>query len=137
MAIVGLLLGITGACTCGIGAVAGLILGIVSLVQVRRHPEALKGEVLAIVAIVVSAAFLLLGALFGLPILGLVIMFRNEVRDWVTDMWDEARDQAISEDEGSSDDEPAGPPESSRPDALMPRLPPLISTGAIPCPVEL
>jgi hypothetical protein len=125
MAIAGLLLGIAGLCTCGIGAVPGLIVGIVSLVQVRRHRDSLKGEGLAVAAIVVSAACLYLGVTLGLPILGLFIIFRNEIRDWAVDLWEEAEDQAVDEDNADSADAPAEPAEMPPPEALVPQLQPV------------
>ncbi len=37
---------------------------------------------------------LLIIAALVLPLLGLLIWFRNEIRDWVTDLWEEQKDEA-------------------------------------------
>lgn len=37
---------------------------------------------------------LLIIAAIVLPLLGLLIIFRNEIRGWVTDIWEEARGDA-------------------------------------------
>lgn len=58
MAIVGLILAVLGLPTCGLGAVAGLVLGILALVKINSSAGALRGRGLAIAAIVVSAVSL-------------------------------------------------------------------------------
>jgi len=35
-----------------------------------------------------------------LPLLGVLIVFRNQLKDWVTDIWSERRDQADDFDTG-------------------------------------
>ena len=37
---------------------------------------------------------LLIIAAVGLPLLGLLIFYRNEIRDWVGDMWSDVQDDA-------------------------------------------
>jgi hypothetical protein len=69
LAIVGLVLGATGLCTVGAGGLAGLAIGIVSLLRIRKHPDRLRGEGLAIAAIAVSAACILLGVVLAAPVL--------------------------------------------------------------------
>ena len=43
---------------------------------------------------------LLIIAAIVLPLLGLLIFFRNEIKDWVTGLWEEAKQKA---DENKSD----------------------------------
>ena len=59
MAIGSLVLGILGVLTCGLSAIVGLILGIVSLVSIRKSLGRLTGQGMAIAGIVVSAVALL------------------------------------------------------------------------------
>ena len=68
MAIASLVLGILGAITCGITAIVGLILGIVSLGQIKRSVGQLSGRGLAIAGIIVSGLSILL-----IPILCLLV----------------------------------------------------------------
>jgi hypothetical protein len=42
---------------------------------------------------------LIVGAIV-LPLLGVLIVFRNQLKDWVTDIWSERRDQADDFDTG-------------------------------------
>ena len=42
---------------------------------------------------------LIVGAIV-LPLLGVLVFFRNELKDWVTEIWDERRDQADDFDAG-------------------------------------
>ncbi len=60
MAIASLVLGICGFCTAGLAAIAGLILGIVSLRAIRKSQGWLKGNGLAIAGISVSGIALLM-----------------------------------------------------------------------------
>lgn len=60
MAIASLVMGICGFCTAGIAAIAGLILGIVSLRAIRKSQDWLKGTGLAIAGISVSGIALLM-----------------------------------------------------------------------------
>src|SRR5580765_235255 len=61
LAIASLVLGILGLFSCGLTALVGLILGIVSLVKIRDSKGQLRGEGLAIAGTCVSGVFLLLG----------------------------------------------------------------------------
>jgi prepilin-type processing-associated H-X9-DG protein len=58
LAIASLVLGILGIFTCGLTALVGLILGIVSLSQVRKSNGALGGKPIALAGTIVSAVFL-------------------------------------------------------------------------------
>jgi hypothetical protein len=60
LAIASLICGILGLFTCGIGAVIGLILGIVALTQVKKSHGALGGFGIALAGTIVSALFLLM-----------------------------------------------------------------------------
>ncbi|MFO1514544.1 MAG: DUF4190 domain-containing protein [Verrucomicrobiota bacterium] len=69
LAITSLMLGILGIFSCGITAVVGLVLGIVSLVQISKSQGRLKGQGLAIGGIVASALFLFVAPAMLLPAL--------------------------------------------------------------------
>ncbi|HEX7619384.1 MAG TPA: DUF4190 domain-containing protein [Verrucomicrobiae bacterium] len=69
MAVTSLVLGILGILTCGITALAGLILGIVALVKVKNSGGKLKGGGLALAGTIVSGIFLFLLPLLLLPAL--------------------------------------------------------------------
>jgi len=60
-AVVSLILGIGGLCTCGVTSLVGLVLGIIALRQVNRSGGALGGRGVAIGGIVASALTLLVG----------------------------------------------------------------------------
>jgi prepilin-type processing-associated H-X9-DG protein len=60
MAITSLVLGILGVFTCGVTALVGLVLGIVSLVRINRSGGRLSGKGLAIAGICSSGVFLLM-----------------------------------------------------------------------------
>ncbi len=95
LAIAGLILGIAGLCTCGLGAIAGLIMGLVAMKRIRASGGALGGYNMAIAAVVVSACMILVGLLTGLLFL---IVVREEVKDWVRDIWDENAQPASPDD---------------------------------------
>jgi hypothetical protein len=92
LAVASLVCGLLGPLTCGLGAIVGLILGIVGLMRIRQSGGALGGEGLAVAGIVVSGASLVIGAALGLPVLGMLILFRNEARESVHDIWQDARE---------------------------------------------
>jgi len=60
LAIASLVLGICGIFTCGLSAIAGLILGIVGLCAIKKRAEQLKGQALAVAGIIVSAIIIVL-----------------------------------------------------------------------------
>jgi hypothetical protein len=60
MAIASLVLGILGVISCGITALIGLILGIISLVKIQNSGGKLKGFGLALAGTIVSGVFLLI-----------------------------------------------------------------------------
>lgn len=60
LAIASLILGICGIFTCGATALVGLILGIVSLVKIKKSNGALGGQGNALAGTIISAAFLLM-----------------------------------------------------------------------------
>jgi hypothetical protein len=63
MAIWSLVLGILGLITCGIGSVAGFVLGILGLKQCKEKPYEFTGSGLAIAGIVVSCLFAFIGVI--------------------------------------------------------------------------
>jgi prepilin-type processing-associated H-X9-DG protein len=69
MAIASLVLGILGFFSCGVTALIGLILGIVSLSKVRKSGGALGGGGIALAGTIVSAVFLLFAIPFGAAML--------------------------------------------------------------------
>jgi prepilin-type processing-associated H-X9-DG protein len=70
LAIWSLVLGIVGLPLCGLGTIAGLVLGILAIVKINQSAGALKGRGLAIAGIVISSiALLVLPAAMLLPAL--------------------------------------------------------------------
>jgi len=90
LAIVSIICGALGFATCGVSAVLGVILGIVALVKCGQGPAAERARTLAIIGIAISAIMLSIGPAVGLPFLGLLVFFRDEIKAWVTDLWDVA-----------------------------------------------
>lgn len=69
LAIGSLVLGILGIFTCGISAIAGLILGIVAMVKIKKSDGRLGGNGLALAGTIVSAVFLLMLPIFAAMLL--------------------------------------------------------------------
>jgi len=69
-AIAGLLVGLAGLCTCGVGGIAGLVLSIVALKKIDASRGTLGGRGLAIAGIIASAVCILVGLVIGLIVLG-------------------------------------------------------------------
>ena len=91
-AIAGLLVGLAGLCTCGIGGIAGLILSIVALKKIDASRGRLGGRGLAIAGIIASAVCILVGLVIGLGVLvAFIADARSEARymemerDWDAD----------------------------------------------------
>jgi len=59
MAVTSLILGILGAITCGVTALIGIVLGIISLLRIRNSDGKISGQGIAIAGICVSGVFLL------------------------------------------------------------------------------
>jgi len=101
LAIASLICGIAGLLTCGVGAAVGLVLGIVALVKISHSQGRMGGQGLAIAGVVVSACCAILGAILsaavGLPLLGLLIILRNEIKEDVVDSWDNAQDDPFED----------------------------------------
>jgi hypothetical protein len=93
LAVAGLACGILGFATCGVSALLGLVLGILALVKSGQAPGAGRVRGLSIAAVAVSGAMLLIDPAVGLPLLGLLVFFRHEIKPWITDIWDEAVEQ--------------------------------------------
>ena len=68
-AIAGLLVGLGGLCTCGVGGIVGLILSIVALKKIDASRGTLGGRGLAIAGIIASAVCILVGLVIGLGVL--------------------------------------------------------------------
>ena len=69
-AIAGLIVGLGGLCTCGVGGIVGLVLSIVALKKIDASGGTLGGRGLAIAGIIASAVCILLGLVIGLILLG-------------------------------------------------------------------
>jgi prepilin-type processing-associated H-X9-DG protein len=69
MAIASLILGIFGLFTCGVSAIAGLVLGIVSMKGIQKSNGQLRGHGIALAGTIVSGAFL-----FLLPLLAAIMV---------------------------------------------------------------
>jgi len=70
LAIAGLVVGLGGLCTCGVGGIAGLVLSLVALKKIDASRGTLGGRGLAIAGIIASAVCILLGLIIGLTVLG-------------------------------------------------------------------
>ena len=68
-AIAGLIVGLGGLCTCGVGGIAGLVLSIVALKKIDASRGTLGGRGLAIAGIIASAVCILVGLVIGLGVL--------------------------------------------------------------------
>jgi len=68
-AIAGLIVGLGGLCTCGVGGIAGLVLSIVALKKIGASGGTLGGRGLAIAGIIASAVSILVGLVIGLSVL--------------------------------------------------------------------
>jgi MFS family permease len=92
-AIAGLIVGLAGLCTCGVGGIAGLVLSIVALKKIDASRGTLGGRGLAIAGIIASAVCILVGLVIGLIVLGFFLFAaaRSEShharpeRDWGAD----------------------------------------------------
>jgi hypothetical protein len=91
-AIAGLLVGLAGLCTCGVGGIAGLILSLVALKKIDASRGTLGGRGLAIAGIIASAVCILIGLVIGLGVLvAFIANARSEARymemerDWDAD----------------------------------------------------
>ena len=80
MAITSLVLGILGLVSCGITALFGLVLGIISLVKIRKSQGRMGGDGLAIAGIVVSGLFLLLMPLWAAMVLPALAKAREKAQ---------------------------------------------------------
>lgn len=69
LATASLILSITGFITCGITSVVGLVLGIISLVQISRSNGSMTGQKLAVAGVIVSAIGVILIPVFFLTAL--------------------------------------------------------------------
>jgi len=65
LAVAGLVCGIVGLCTCGLGAIAGIVLNVAALRRIARSHGHLGGKGLAVAGLVVSIATLVLGLILG------------------------------------------------------------------------
>jgi len=92
-AIAGLIVGLGGLCTCGVGGIAGLVLSIVALKKIGASRGTLGGRGLAIAGIIASAVCILVGLVFGLIVLGFFFFTAARIearhggleRDWGAD----------------------------------------------------
>ena len=62
LAIAGLICGIGGLCTCGVGGLVGLVLGIVAMGRIKRSRGDLEGRGIALAGLVVSIIAIVIGA---------------------------------------------------------------------------
>ena len=74
LAIAGLIVGLGGLCTCGVGGIAGLVLSIVALKKIDASRGTLGGRGLAIAGIIASAVCILIGLILGLSTLAILFL---------------------------------------------------------------
>ena len=129
LAIASIICGALGVVTCGVSAVLGLILGIIALTRCGQGTAPGRSRGLAIAGVVVSGFMILGGAAIDLPLLGLLILFRNEIKDWTVDIWEQAQDESEKEQDDFFGEE------MDRLDLLRPHLWLTPSPAAYLCPV--
>jgi hypothetical protein len=96
LALASLLCGIGGLFTCGLSAIIGLVLGIVALTRANRNGAPGRHRGTALAGVIVSAVMIFAGPAIDLPLLGLLIFFRHEAKDWTNEVWEKARDTPAS-----------------------------------------
>jgi len=129
LAIASIICGALGIVTCGVSAVLGLILGIIALTRCGQGTAPGRSRGLAIAGVVVSGFMILGGAAIDLPLLGLLIIFRNEIKDWTVDIWESDYAEAEKEQDDFFGEE------MERLDLLRPHLWLTPSPAACLCPV--
>jgi predicted Ser/Thr protein kinase len=122
MAIASLVLGISGIFTAGLGAIVGIILGIVSLRAIRRSAGQLSGRGLAIAGIVVSGTILFMIVFLLGPAIILPAIWRARAAATVTESMANAHQIAIAIGTYGEENNGKPPPADSWPDALEPYL---------------
>ena len=107
-AIAGLLVGLGGLWTCGVGGIAGLVLSIVALKKIDASRGTLGGRGLAIAGIIASAVCILVGLVIGLVVL---VAFLSSAA------WVEGRPEGL---ESDLDADPSWSTPAPSPGALLP-----------------
>ena len=122
-AIAGLLVGLGGLCTCGVGGIAGLVLSIVALKKIDASGGTLGGRGLAIAGIIASAVCILIGLVIGLGVLVALLTGTRIEADYgeLESDWDADPDWSIP---------------APSPGALLPPCVPLSATLSTPRPRE-
>jgi hypothetical protein len=124
LAVASLVCGIAGLCTGGLAGIAGIVLGIIALRRIKASRGALSGRGVAIAGIIVGVIGLVLGLL--LAGLGLLIVFRWEIKEWTVETWEKARQEAEESQGGqlpsSSELSPIPAPALGVPPGMAPRL---------------
>ena len=121
-AIASLVLGISGIFTAGLGAIVGIILGIIALRAIRRGAGRIKGRGLAIAGILVSGMVLfMIVFLFG-PAMILPALWRARTAARTAESMANARQIAIVIATYGEENDGRLPPADSWPDALEPYI---------------
>ena len=97
--LVALLLSLFGLCTCGLGAIAGLVCGIVAL-KTGKGSSGLATAAIIVGALVIGFWFVMV------PMLGLPIFLKNEINEWVRDIWEQVKEDTAQEKDDSFGDRP-------------------------------
>ena len=123
LAIASLVLGIFGIFTCGLTAIIGLILGIVSLCAISKRAEQLKGKGLAIAGIVISAIGIVLipfMAIFMAILMPALVRARTQARTVV--LKSNARQICLAMALYCDENDGRFPPAENWPDVLKPYI---------------
>ena len=97
-AIAGLIVGLGGLCTCGVGGIAGLVLSLVALKKIDASGGTLGGRGLAIAGIIASAVCILVGLVIGLSVLGFFFLAAAQSEAYDSELesdWDADPDWSI------------------------------------------
>lgn len=122
MAIASLVLGISGIFTAGLGAIVGIILGIIALRAIRKSAGGLSGRGLAVAGIVVSGTVLFMIVFLLGPAMILPALWRVRTVVGATESMANARQLAIVIAMYREENDSKLPPADSWPDALEPYL---------------
>ena len=85
LAIASFVCGLVGPLTCGIASILALVFGLFAGAKIRQSRGCLAGRGFAIAGVVLG----ILGLLVS--IVGVCVIFPNEMREWATGFWERAR----------------------------------------------
>ena len=82
LAIASFICGLVGPLTCGIASILALVFGVRACTKIRQSRGGLAGRGFAIAGVILGILGLVV------PIIGICVVFPNEMREWVTGLWE-------------------------------------------------